>query len=835
LGRNSIRPDFPFRHQGERLSCQKIPTNDPPPTLIFFRTRSIMNVRSSLPLRALFVLVSLLAVFEATLAQPPQPVKPNPQAPTIGVPVPLGMKRGTVFELTLTGTNLAGPTALWTSFPCKATFPTDNNNGKDNTKLRVRLVVPPHAPLGFHSIRLATTRGMSNFRLFCIDDLPQIMEVDTNRSRTTPQAVKHPCVVVGRADADVSDWYKVTVKAGERLTFEVLGRRLGSAFDPQLSLYEVRTGREIAHDNDAPGCQADPRLTYTFKEAGDYLIEIKDVLNRGGPDFWYRLRIGDFPCATVPIPMAAKRGTKVQVSFAGPNVEGVAPVQVEVPTDPTISTIWVAPRGSNGLYGWPVALATSDLDEKVEQEPNNEIAKANRISVPGAITGRFQQSDDLDYYQFTAKKGQRLLIEAHTLEHHSPTLVYMILKDAKGADLAKTNPQANPPLDQRIDHTIPADGEYFVEVQHLNYQGNSTEAYRLTVTPYEPGFELTMALDRYDVAPGSFVSLPLLASRHDYTGPIEVSVLSDHPGISGKMTIPAGVPKSAPTPPKGVKPPPQPAGTLMIHARTDMPMGAHVITIQAKATINNKTVISYLQVRNLVSQNLGGLPYPPQPMFTEVAVAVKEKPPFALAAKFDQPQTLRGQSATVTITATREPGFTEEITLTPPVAGLPPNVTAALKNIPKDQKEVKVELKVAANAPLGQFMVQFSGKGKYQNKEFIVQTMPVPLVLASPFDLKVEPVPLKITQGDKAKLKVIAARKGGYKGPINVEIRNLPANVTATKATIAEGQTTVELEITAADNAAVASKADVNVLGTAVAAANQQAASPNFTVSVVKK
>jgi hypothetical protein len=776
----------------------------------------------------------VLCPVAAVQGQPPPPVKLNPQAPTLGVPVPLGMKRGTVFELILTGTNLAGPTALWTSFPCKATFPTDKNNGKDNAKLRVRLVVPPTAPLGFHSIRVATTRGMSNLRLFCIDDLPQIMEVDTNRSRSTPQAVKHPCVVVGRADADVSDWYKVTVKAGECLTFEVLGRRLGSAFDPQLSLYDVRSGREIAHDNDAPGCQADPRLTYTFKEAGDYLVEIKDVLNRGGPDFWYRLRIGDFPCATVPIPMAAKRGTKVEVSFAGPHVEGVAPVQVDVPTDPTISTVWVAPRGSNGLYGWPVALATSDLDEKVEQEPNNERARANRVSVPGAITGRFEQSDDLDYYQFTGKKGQRLLIEAHTLEHHSPTLVYMVLKDAKGADLAKTNPQANPPLDQRIDYTVPADGEYFVEVQHLNYLGNSTEAYRLTVTPYEPGFDLSLALDRYDVAASAAVALPLLLTRRDYTGPIEVSVVSEHPGITGQVTIPAGQAKG---PPKGPPNQPlgQPAGTLLVHARTDMPMGAHVITIQCKATINNKTVISYLQVRNVVSQNLAGLAFPPRPLFTQVALAVKERPPFNLTAKFEQPQTLRGQSATVLITATRDPGFTEEIVLAPPVAGLPPNVTPVLKKIPKDQNEVKVELKVAANAPLGQFRVQFTGKAKYQNKDFTVETMPVALVLSLPFDLKVEPVPLKITQGGKVKLKVIATRKGGYEGPINVELRNLPAKVTATKGTIAQGQTTVELEITAAADAAVASKADVNVLGTAVAATNQQAASPNFTVSVGKK
>src|SRR6266478_1950384 len=100
--------------------------------------------------------------------QNPPPVKPNPQAPTLRPAVPLGMQRGTTLDLTLTGTNLAEPTALWTSFPAKVTIPTEANNGKDNTKLLVRIEVPKDAPLGFYALRLATRRGMSNLRLFCI-------------------------------------------------------------------------------------------------------------------------------------------------------------------------------------------------------------------------------------------------------------------------------------------------------------------------------------------------------------------------------------------------------------------------------------------------------------------------------------------------------------------------------------------------------------------------------------------------------------------------------------------------------------------------------------------
>src|SRR5260370_684202 len=229
-----------------------------------------MNLRRCLHcpqsfLLALFTVLTLSASVRAQ--QAPALAQPNPQAPTLNMPVPLGIQRGTALELTLTGTNLAEPTGLWTSFPANVTIPTDNDNGKDNAKLRVHLEVPKDAPLGFHSIRLATTRGMSNFRLFCIDDLPQIMEVDSNRSKSTPQEVSYPCVVVGKAEAESSDYYKISVKAGQRVSFEILGRRLGSAFDPQLTLYDARSGHELpgGHSNDAPGLQADPRLTYSFE------------------------------------------------------------------------------------------------------------------------------------------------------------------------------------------------------------------------------------------------------------------------------------------------------------------------------------------------------------------------------------------------------------------------------------------------------------------------------------------------------------------------------------------------------------------------------------------
>src|SRR5262249_26080942 len=160
---------------------------------------------------------------------------------------------------------------------------------------------------------------------------------------------------------------------------------------------------------------------------------------------------------------------------------------------------------------------------------------------------------------------------------------------------------------------------------------------------------------------------------------------------------------------------------------------------------------------------------------------------------------------------TRAEGFDGEIALTP--IDVPANVAPpAFKSIAKAMNEVKGELKPAANAAVGEHFISFSGKAKHNNKDYTVNALPVALQLVLPFDLKAEPAPFKIDAGDKSKLKVTATRKAGYKGPIALEIKGLPANVTAPKVNIDMDKNDVEIEVSAAANATVGDKADVSVL-----------------------
>jgi hypothetical protein len=744
--------------------------------------------------------------------------------PTLGPVVPPGAQRGTALDLALSGANLADPLAVGLSFPARVNFPTDIPLGKDSTNFRARVEVPPDAPLGLHRLRLATGQGLSNFRAFAVDALPQVQGTDANHSPATAQPVPVPCVVVGRVDAETSNFFKVTVAAGQRLSFEVLGRRLGSALDPLLRLHDARTGRELprAYSDDAPGLQTDARLTHTFPEAGDYLIEVRDTTYKGGADYWFRLRIGDFPCALTPWPLAAKRGAKVAVGFAGPLVDGVAPVEVQVPADPSVEAVSVAPVGANGLPGWPVELLVSDHDEFLAGPSLQTPAEAQRLPVPSGVSGRFLRKSQRDHFVFTARKGQRYTIAAQTAELHSPADVYLTLRSAGGSELAHSDPQK----ETRIDFTAPTDGDYFIVAEHLNYAFGPNEVYHLTLTQPVPGFELSLTTDRVAVPQGQPALIPVQTLvRHDYAGPIELNVTGPA-GLSGTVTVPANV--QAPPPAAG-QPTPPPFIHLPVRAAADLAPGVYEIKVRAKAVVEGREVVAYADVRAAVQQQMAGLPFPPRAWLRSVGVAVTPKPPFTLAARYDPPEAVRTLSTKLIVTAARDPGFDGAIELA--AMGLPPNVTAAVAPIPPGQTEAVIELKVGEKANLGSFAYSVVGRARQGEREYTSTLLPPPLAVVLPFELKVEPNPVALDQGGRAKLTVTAARKGGYGGPIKLELRNLPANVSAGPATIGPGQTAAAVELTAAAGAPLGSRGDVDVLGTAPPGSQQRASLP-FTVRV---
>jgi hypothetical protein len=639
-------------------------------------------------------------------------VPPAPQAPTLTTPANLGGKRGTTAELTLTGTNLAGPTAVLVSCNAKVSF-VEDKKGDPAKQVKVKVEIPADTPIGLYTVRVATKNGVSNLRPFVVDELPEVPETDGNRTKDTAQPVAAPCVVTGRTDAEASDFFKVKVAAGRRLTFEVLARRTGSPLDPILVLHDGKTKRELVdlYADDTPGLQSDCRLTHTFKEAGEVIVEVRDSTYRGGADFFYRLRVGEFPGATTAFPLMAQRGKAAKVGFAGPGMDAIRAVSVNAPSDPAQAVVYVAPKGKAGASGWPVPVRLSDHPELVEQEPNDEPAKANKVPVPGGISAKFGGPGDIDHFAFPGKKGQKLVVSAMTYEVNAPTEVLVRVLDAKGAEVARSNP-AQPGA--RAEFTPAADGEFVAACEHLLSVHGPNEVYHLSVVPAAPDFTLTLALDRYEAPAGggTAVAVATVGRVNGFAGPIELSIVGDET-LSGKVTVPNG----------------QTTAFVPLMIDEEAKPGAYPFRVRGTATVGGQEVVRFAASTDLVKAALGGMPNPPVELLGGCAVAVVEKPPFTLKVTADPPAVEKGKAGKLRVEATRD-GFDADI----PVAVLyvPPSVTAAAKPVPKGQTKAEIALTVAANAAVGAHPLVLRATAKVGGKDYAVTPPPAVVEVIAP-------------------------------------------------------------------------------------------------------
>ena len=237
--------------------------------------------------------------------------------PSVVSTLPQAATPGQTVDVKIRGANLAGPTQLWTSFPAEVVLPPEiAGNGTNAAEITYRLKLPADAPLGLHGVRVVTAQGISNLKLFALDDLPSVVQTRPNQTVAAAQALPLPVAVDGYVDSLSRDYYKFQAAAGQRLSIEVLARRLGSPLDSMIRLLDGK-GRELAYNDDAPGIGSDSMLSYAFKDAGEYVLEVRDIRYQGGGNFNYRLRIGDFPCVTVPYPMGIQRGVSASIAFAG--------------------------------------------------------------------------------------------------------------------------------------------------------------------------------------------------------------------------------------------------------------------------------------------------------------------------------------------------------------------------------------------------------------------------------------------------------------------------------------------------------------------------------------
>ena len=722
------------------------------------------------------------------------------QEPVINGTVPGGVSPGSVLPLQINGGNLSVAKKLWLSFPAEAVLAEGiDKNGENPGQVTYRINVPANTPCGIHAMRVVTDKGVSPLRFLFIDDLPSIASAGSNVQLATAQAVSIPTAIDGTVAGLSWQYFKFPAQAGQRLSIEVLARRMGSSLDPMIRLLDIK-GRELAYNDDTPGLNSDSSLVYTFKDAGEYIVELRDIKYGAGN---YRLRIGDFPVATVAYPLAVQRGTTANVTLAGFGVDGLAPTPVALAADYPSGWMNVSSKRPNGASGYSTVEVVS-TQQFLEQEPNNSPEQANRVELGQDINGRLEAPGDVDRFVFTAKKDQTASFFGITRQQGSPTDLNFKILNKDGGQLAAA--EDNGTSEGSLSYKFPADSDYVLFVEDLNHRGGSEHAYRISVTMNPPQFSLAASLDTFNIPAGGSVMATVTTVRTGYAGAIELSATNLPAGVSASKSV-IGTGRND--------------AVITLQATPEFAAGElYQINIVGSAKIGEADVTVPAEIGGVLKARNNAMRWSPSNLNRFVAASSAPAPGFSWRVEPSSVVFGKDLSTKIKLIVTRAAGFEEGVVVAvaPPQNGLPAGVTIALKNVDKGQTEAELVISANNQAPLGEFTAGLTGTLK-QGDKTVVQGLALRLNLAAPMTIKLDPAAGKIAKGGELVVKAIVDRNPAFTGPVNVTLQNLPAGITAAPATIAADQTAVDIKLTAAADAATANVNNVTAKADAMAGA----------------
>ncbi len=459
-------------------------------------------------------------------------------------------------------------------------------------------------PAGIYEARAVGRFGASNPRAFAVGVNEELIDDGSNKSLDKAREIPVGVVVNGKVDGSTMDYYKFPLKQNQRVLIDCFAQRIDSRMDGTLVVYN-EAGVELARSRDA--IDKDPLIDFTAPTEGLYVVAVYDFLYNGGGDYFYRLTVHNEPHIDFIFPPAGEAGKSTQFTIYGRNLPGGKPVDglsidgypveqitasVSLPADPNQftdpMTAYVTPT-SAFLIGQPFRTGNSNAVPiylgraplVLEQGDNDEIDKAQKVSVPCEFAGQFYPARDVDWVEFEAQAGDVLWIDvlSHRLGLNTDPflIVKRVNKNDQGEetysdvaqvdDSADRNNSIGSDFDTSTDDPtykfeVKQDGTYRVMVR--DQFGTSRDdprcVYRLVIRSATPDFQLVALPESMDgannknqVLPyspilrrGGVTQLKVLVDRHDgFRGDIRVKAVDLPGGVSCTETIIGGTATSA--------------------------------------------------------------------------------------------------------------------------------------------------------------------------------------------------------------------------------------------------------------------------------------------------
>jgi len=455
-------------------------------------------------------------------------------------------------------------------------------------KAKIRFIVAADAVPGVRDFRIITPQGASTVGQIVIARDPIVSESADNDVMAKAQIITLPATACGAIDkAEDLDFYKFNVEAGTALTFHVRSQRLLNRLhdmqirvDPMITLRNAAGGTLATSDNYYAG---DPLLYHKFDQAGEYLLEIRDVRYQGNGDWTYSIEINNRPFVTQAMPLALKPGVETKFSLVGYNLPANASTVLTLPAETPAGMRWVSPpvggQPANEFAVLVTGLATTaeapvSAAALAGAADANLVATAQPFTIPTVITGRIDNLGEIDRFVFEAKAGDKLSFEVLARRAQSGLDPIIRILNDKGAALSEVDDMTFHRVgnaDSWLENwAAPADGKYLVEIRDLHLRGGPQYTYAIEVTRSEPYFQLEADTDKTLLAPGvSAVFYVRGLRKNGFAGDIQLGVEGLPPGVTavcGKILASAN------------------DGCVVLTAAASAPAGAANVRITGAAT-----------------------------------------------------------------------------------------------------------------------------------------------------------------------------------------------------------------------------------------------------------
>jgi hypothetical protein len=706
---------------------------------------------------------------------------------------PPGGTRGTEMELRLTGSDLADPREVFFEEGRIEVLSLE----ADGSGVKAKIRIAEDCPLGPRRVRVRTASGLSELRLFQVHRWPQQQEKEPNDlpEKAMPiDPLAGTRTLWGALRGEDVDSFRLTLPAGARLSAVVEAVRLDQQMlDTHLELVDA-AGFVVAACDDHPLLSQDPALTVTVEKAGDYVLRIRESAYAGNGV--YMLHVGTFPVPTTAYPPGGVAGEEIDVEWMG-DPAGSFRERIRLPESGLDRLGRVCPSRDGAESAVCVPLRVTDRPPVLESEPNDEPTQPDDLSGPGAVCGRMDASEDVDWVRVKAEKGSKWRITGWGRRVGSPIdLVVAAHRDDDKRQQITSSDDAGGP-DSLLTVTTPAEGSFLLRVSDFQRRGGPEYAWWLDVEPVveqvnvsvPPATTRTQQRLVAAVPRGNRTALVFNASREGCNEPVSI-------GFEG---LPDGV-----TTIESPFDPAAPGGLVVFEAAADAAPGVALagVAVNRGEGDSAKRMGGLLQGTDTVMGEPNRTTY--RTVFgNRLPVAVVEEVPVSIELLEPAGPIVKRGSAELVVKVNRPADYDGRIRLELPFK--PPGIGGRSVDVKKGETEVRLPISCAANAAVKDWQIavaatlsEVDSRDKKSARRggggIWISSRPVTLTIAEPFvDLAAEKASAE--QGTTVKLVFKVNGTPSFQGVARAKLLGLPAKAEAAEVEFRPEQETLEFEV----------------------------------------